>query len=297
MSTILNIAVVNFQTKWGDKAHNLERIKGYIRCASKKGADLVVFPEMCLTGYDDDVEAPKIEKMQVLNAERVSDNTVKELAELAKKYDIYVVMGMPEKVNIEGEMYIYNSALITKPDGRVETYRKIHLALNEPNWATSGEEPCLIDTPWGKIGICICYDIYSFPELVRYYAARGARLVINPTAYAKNRGATKGKTTLESAALMNGIYVATANLCGKDLINDFWGGSSIIGPSLKMQDIYYYAGYPFGDEKGQEQDMYIATIDLSLAHRGIFEENPMIRRTDFKPEIYAKLYDELSKNI
>lgn len=297
MRSVLNLAVINFQAKWGDKAYNLERIKGYIECAGKRGADFVILPEMCLTGYDDNVEAPKIDKMQVLNAESVSDTTVKELGALAKKYGIYFVMGMPEKAKNEGVEYIYNSALIGKPDGSVETYRKIHLALNEPNWATAGEEPCLIQTPWGKVGVCICYDMYSFPELVRYYAAKGARLVVNPTAYAKSRGYVKGKTTLESTVLMNGIYIATANLCGKDLIHDFWGGSSVIGPSLKMQDIYYYAGYPFGDERGQEQEMYMATIDLSLAHRSIYEENPLLRKSDFKAKIYAKLYDELSHEM
>ncbi len=293
MESILNIAVINFQAKWGDKSYNLERIKGYIKSASQRGADFIVLPEMSLTGYDDDIQAPKMEKMQVINAETISGSMIRELAKLAKKYNVYFVVGMPEKVEVNGEYIVYNSALIGKPDGSVETYHKIHLALNEPNWATPGEEPCLLDTPWGKVGICICYDIYSFPELTRYYAAKGARLVINPTAYAKSRGFVKGKTTLESTVLMNGIYVATANLCGKDLINEFWGGSSIIGPSLKMQDIYYYAGYPFGDPRGEEQELYMATIDLSLAHRAVFEENPLIRRADFKSEMYTRWYSEL----
>ena len=291
MRSILNLAVVNFRAKWGDKAYNLERIKGYMTCASKRGAEFIVFPEMCLTGYDDEDNKTKDEKMQILNAESHNGKVVKELEELAQMYKIYALVGMPEKE--EHSKNVYNSVLIIKPDGTSETYRKIHLALNEPNWATSGDESCLIETPWGKVGICICYDIYSFPELARYYAAKGARLVINPTAYAKSRGFVKGKTTLESTVLMNGIYVATANLCGKDLINDFWGGSSIIGPSQKMQDIYYYAGYPFGDEMGQEQEIYMATIDLSLAHRGVFQENPLLGRMDFRPEIYKKLYTTL----
>ena len=302
VQSILNLAVVNFRAKWGDKVYNLERIKGYMACASKKGVEFLVFPEMCLTGYDDDIAVPKKEKMQVLNAESISGVVVNEIAHLAKEYNLYVVMGMPEieyesKSDTTDKVKIYNSVLIGKPDGTMETYRKIHLALNEPKWATPGEKPCLIETPWGKIGICICYDIYSFPELVRYYVVQGARLVINATAYAKSRGFVKGRTTLESTVLMNGIYVATANLCGKDLVNEFWGGSSIIGPSLKMQDVHYYAGYPFGDERGEEQEIYIATIDLSLAHRGVFEENPLLGRADFRAEIYAKLYEEIAENI
>lgn len=328
MKSILNLAVINFRAKWGDKAYNLERIKGYLECAGKRGMDIVVLPEMCLTGYDDDIQVPKAEKMQIKNAETKEGAVAREIAELAKQYKMYCIVGMPEQVqgeynnagvrgyqndeifkeqmkldhldeleskNIAETASVYNSALIAKPNGAVDTYQKIHLALNEPHWAEAGEEPCLIETPWGPIGICICYDIYSFPELARYYAAKGARLVLNPTAYAKSRGFAKGKTTLESTVLMNGIYVASANLCGQDLINDFWGGSSVIGPSQKMQDIHYYAGYPFGDERGMEQEMYMTTIDLSLAHRGVFVPNPMLERADFRPDIYLRLYKELNK--
>ena len=293
MKSILNLAVVNFRAEWGDKLQNLERIKGYIECAYKRGVEFIIFPEMSLTGYDDDNDetTTKIQKMQVINAETQKGYVAEELMGLARLYQMFIVVGLPE----QEEENIYNAAFIARPDGKIESYRKIHLALNEPNWATPGDEPCLLDTPWGKIGVCICYDIYSFPELARYYAAKGARLVINPTAYAKSRGFKKGKTTIESTVLMNGIYVATANLCGKDLMNDFWGGSNIIGPSQKMQDIHYYAGYSFGDEKGQEQEMYMATIDLTLAHRGVFEQNPLLGRADFRPEIYAKLYKELSE--
>ena len=293
MKSILNLAVVNFRAEWGDKSQNFERIKGYIECACKRGVEFIVFPEMSLTGYDDDNDetTSKIQKMQVINAESQKGYVAEELMKLASLYQMFIVVGLPEQ---EGEN-VYNSAFIAKPDGKIESYRKIHLALDEPNWATSEDKPCLLDTPWGKVGVCICYDIYTFPELARYYVAKGARLIINPTAYAKSRGFKKGKTTLESTVLMNGIYIATANLCGKDLLNDFWGGSNIIGPSQKMQDIHYYAGYPFGDENGQEQELYMATIDLTLAHRGVFEQNPLLGRADFRPEIYNRLYRELSE--
>ena len=295
VKSILNLAVVNFRAEWGDKSQNFERIKGYIECAYKRGVEFIVFPEMSLTGYDDDNDetTSKIQKMQVINAESQKGYVAEELMKLASLYQMFIVVGLPEQ---EGEN-VYNSAFIAKPDGTIESYRKIHLALDEPNWATPGDKPCLLDTPWGKVGVCICYDIYSFPELARYYAAKGARLVINPTAYAKSRGFKKGKTTLESTVLMNGIYIATANLCGKDLLSDFWGGSNIVGPSQKMQDIHYYAGYPFGHENGQEQELYMATIDLTLAHRGVFEQNPLLGRADFRPEIYARLYNELSSQM
>ena len=285
MKHIINLAVVNFNAKWGAKEENYERILGYIECAHKRGADMIIFPEMCLTGYDNETDVPQKDKMQVKQAESKYGMKAAELAN--------IMVGMPERDKVD-KSHVYNSVLIAKPDESLLTYRKIHLALEEPCWAMAGDQPLLLDTPWGPVGIMICYDMYSFPELVRYYAAKGARLVINATAYAKSRGYEKAKTTIESAVLMNGIYVATANLCGKDLKNEFFGGSSIIGPSQKMQATYYYAGKPFNDEDADEEAMYLETIDLSRAARSIYEENVLLGRSDFRAELYAKLYKELA---
>lgn len=293
MKQVISVAVVNFNARWGEKSINYERIVGYIEAASRRGVNLLVLPELCLTGYDDENHVAKEQKMQVRLAENKYGEMVSELLDLAKVYNMYIVMGMPER-NKKDDATIHNSALVLTPESMSYTYRKIHLALDEPNWATPGEKPLLVETPWGPIGIAICYDIYAFPELIRYYAAKGARLIVNSTAYAKSRGAAKGRTTLESTVLMNGVYVATANLCGIDLVNDFWGGSSIIGPSRKMQEVYYYAGKPFDAPDAGEQEMYIATIDLSLAERGIFKENSRLGHSDFRPELYAKWYKELA---
>lgn len=289
---IINLAVVNFNAYWGEKEKNYERILGYIECAHKRGADMIIFPELSLTGYDHEVEEEKEKMMHVRNAESRYGLKAAEIARLAKAYNMYIMVGLPER-DKANDLRIYNSLLIAKPDATLDTYHKIHLALDEPYWATPGDKPVLLETPWGPIGIAICYDVYSFPELIRYYAAKGARLVVNATAYAKSRGYAKGRTTLESAVLMNGIYIATANLCGKDLYNEFWGGSSIIGPSHRMQEVHYYAGVPFNGERADEEAIYLETIDLSKAKRGIFQENPLLGRSDFRADLYEKLYREI----
>ena len=63
---IINLSVVTFNAVWGDKEKNLNRIIGYIECAARKGSHFVVFPEMSLTGYDDESEKEKKDKMQSL---------------------------------------------------------------------------------------------------------------------------------------------------------------------------------------------------------------------------------------
>lgn len=288
---VMNLSVVTFNAVWGDKEKNLNRIKGYIECAAKKGSDFIVFPEMALTGYDDESDKPKAEKMQSLLAETIPGPSTKEVEALAKKYNIYVVFGMPERDDKDSST-IYNALAIFSPEGLVGSYRKMHLPAPEPNWATRGDKPFILDTPWGPVGCAICYDSYCFPELMRYYASKGCRLYINSTALAKCHGKGLGTTTLEAGVIREGIYIASANLGGLDVYNYFWGGSSIIGPSRKTWEPYYYAGHKFTDEIADESEMFTATIDLSLATRFLFKHNPAVEGTDWRPDKYIDLFKD-----
>lgn len=292
---VLTVSVVTFNAVWGNKEKNLNRIKGYIECAAKKGSNFIVFPEMSLTGYDDEAGKPKAEKMQSLLAETIPGPATDEVAELTKKLGVYVVFGMPEK-DAQKPDTIYNALAIFSPEGLVGSYRKMHLPAPEPNWATRGEKPFILETPWGPVGCNICYDSYCFPEMIRYYAAMGCRLYINSTALAKCHGRGLGTTTLEASVIREGVYIASANLGGLDVDNYFWGGSSIIGPSRKTWEPYYYAGHKFTDEVADESEMFTATIDLSLAERGLYKHNPSVDGTDFRPDKYIEMYQEVLKN-
>lgn len=294
LEDVITLSVVNFNAVWGKKEINISRILGYIKAAAKKGADMVVFPEMALTGYDDIKEISPEKKMQTLMAETIPGPATEQIELLSKKYGLYVIMGMPEKDEASGK--IYNSLAVFSPSGLVGSYRKMHLPAPEPNWAERGENPFLLDTPWGPVGISICYDTYCFPEMTRYYAAKGARLCINSTALAKCHGEHLGTTTLEANVITNGIFVASANLCGLDVYNYFWGGSSIIGPSRATWAPYYFAGLPFTAENADEQEMYTATIDLSLSTRFLHKYNPDVGSPDFRPDKYIEMYSDLLKD-
>jgi len=290
---VLTVAVVTFNAAWGKKEQNLNRIEGYLESAAKRGADLVVFPEMSLTSYDDVAQAPKAEKMQTKQAEPIPGPSTDAIAALTRSLGLYAFVGMPER-DQDDPTKIYNSAAIFSPEGVVGSYRKMHLPAPEPNWATRGDSPRLVDTPWGPVGVSICYDSYAFPEMLRYYVAKGARLVINCTAYAHVHGPNLARASLEPNAFINGVFIASANLGGKDVDNYFWGGSSIIGPSRKTWAPHYYAGMPFDADGADEETMYIATIDLALATRDLVQYNPSVGGTDFRPDKYADMYSELA---
>lgn len=293
---IITISVVNFRAIWGQKEINLNRIKGYVKAAARQGSHMVILPEMALTGYDDESEKGKQDKMQTKLAETIPGASSTAVSILAQKYDIYVLFGMPEKDSKDDK--VYNAAAICCPDGRILSYRKMHLPENEPNWASSGDTPLVFETPWGPVGVAICYDVYAFPELARYVSAKGSRLYINLTACCAD--AVPGRmiqTQIESIVITNPLYIASANLAGYDLHHYFLGGSSIIGPASNIGDVKYFAGHPFYAKESDCQEMYSATIDLSLIRFNtfthLFKYNPKIDSTDWRPELYAKMYEEI----
>lgn len=294
MKDIANIAVITFHALWGKKAENLNRIIGNIESAAKRGADFILLPEMALTGYDDQPDVQYDHKMQYLLSETIPGPATEKIASVTKHYGVYAFVGMPEHDVRTGN--IYNSMAIFGPEGLIDVYRKMHLPGLEPNWASRGDTPVMIDTPWGPVGCAICFDTWAFPELMRYYAANGCRLYINITATAHNRGKYLANTNIESGVVRDCIYMASANLGGKDLYNDFWGGSSVVGPGQETLEPVYYIGGKYTDKGADETRVNLVTVDLSLATRYLFKSNDLLDgQTDFRPDIYAKMYAELAE--
>ncbi|SER44540.1 carbon-nitrogen hydrolase family protein [Parafannyhessea umbonata] len=289
---IITISTVAFHAEWGDKERNLNRILGYMEAAAKKGSDLLLLPEMALTSYDDEPDVPVAEKMQHKLAETVPGPTSEIVAAKAKELGLYVVFGMPIRDDEKSDV-VYNGLAVFSPEGLVGSYHKIHLPAPEPNWATRGDKPFILDTPWGPVGIAICYDTYCFPELMDYYVAKGCRLYLNPTAVCHAHGEHLMDDTIHAQVIREGIFIASANLAGLDKDNWFWDGSSVLGPGKGTWDYHYYAGGPFVAPGSDEEAMYTATIDLSLATRFLYKHNPSVGGTDWRPDLYKKWFEEI----
>ena len=296
MKDSIRISTVNFHAKWGDKAANLARICSLIESCALEGSQLIVFPEMALTSYDDEEDKAREEKMQVREAEPVPGPSSLAVAELTRKYGVYVAFGMPE-LDAEDPAKVYNSACVCGPKGIIGAYRKLHLPYPEYHWAVKGEQPMTFMTEWGPVGISICYDTYCFPELSRYYAAKGCRIHINCTAHARCHGGDLANYTLNANAGNERIYIVSSNLIGMDLTNDFWGGSSIIGPDTGAFGTCYYAGVPFKDPQGYKDGVESAVVDLGLATRTMFEPNKDLDGTpDFRVKLYREMLEDLAKD-
>ena len=293
MEHVLTVAVVNFHPVWGDKEMNLNRICGYVRAAARRGADIVVLPETALSGYSNDPNPVREEKMHRRIAEPIPGPATEAVCALAKQFGVYAAFGMPERE----ESKVYNATAVCLPDGAVKTYRKIHLPGDEIGWADRGEDPLLFDTPWGPVGVGICYDVFEFPELARYYRAKGARLLLNTAAVPTLVGTMHQNNSLRTTAIASTMYVAIANVFGPDANLQFQGGSGILGPG-DLQAVYgQYAGKPFGAEGANQGDMFIATIDLSYSLQcplsDMFEGGPRTGEPDWRPDLYKRWYEDV----
>lgn len=309
MKDIVNVSVVNFHPFWGQKKKNLERIAEYVESEARKGSNIIVLPELSLTGYDDEEtdgfglghgnqkNVDKLQKMQYRDAETVPGPASTYIGEITKRFGVYAAFGMVERDKEHAEI-IYNSAVVCGPDGVIGAYRKIHIPPGEMYWASEGNTPFLFDTPWGPVGVQICFDTYFFPEITRFYRAKGARLLLNCTALAGGDVVRYPMCSreVENSAYINTMFIASANLCGKDRYSSFLGGSSIIGPAAEWGDVHYYAGGGFHDKAFSHPGVFSASIDLTqteVSQHFLYRKNPVFHKPDLKPELYAGLYQAL----
>lgn len=188
--------------------------------AQADGADLLVLPEMFLTGY-------AIGPSAVSQAARQADAMLGMLRDMAAKSGIGIAFGAPER----GERGVYNAAFLVDKSGDIAARcRKTHL-YGEVDRAQfiAGEAIGTVGTfmDW-QVGMAICYDI-EFPELVRAQALGGAELIVVPTA---NMAPYTGipLRLVPSRAEENEIFVAYANYTGREADFDYCGLSVICGP-------------------------------------------------------------------
>ena len=170
----LRVATVQFQHVPSDKAANLESVCRLTAEAAGKGAELVVFPEMCITGYWHLRNLPQAD-LEVLAESVPEGESTQALLALAKEHDLSVGAGFIERGE-DGRLF--NSYVVAMPDGRTACHRKLHAFINEH--ISCGDHYTVFELPNGtRAGILICYDC-NLGENVRINALRGVEVLIAP---------------------------------------------------------------------------------------------------------------------
>jgi len=271
------VALAQMSCKVGDKAHNMRSMATYIKEAKKQKADIILFPELALTGY---VTKDRTYEL----AETIPGPSTEKIAKLAKENHIHIIYGMIEK-NSKAEGIIHNAAVLISPKGLIGHYRKMYLPTHsifeEKRYFRQGYETPVFDTSIGKVGMIICYDVF-FPETVRLLRLKGAELIACISASPSVRR-NYFEILTAARALENTAYVAYVNLVGIEDGLQFWGGSRIIAPNGR---IIIQAKY-------DEEDMTLGTIDYTDIPR---TETFVPTLRDLRPELFDELND-LSKKL
>lgn len=170
----IKAASVQFNHVPGDKRANMTRIREFVIEAANEGVDLVVFPEMCITGY---WHVRKLARAEIeLLAEPVPEGgSTQELLRLAAQHQITIGAGLIEQGDDGG---LYNTYVVAMPDGRVEFHQKLHTFISEH--MASGDRLTVFDIPQGaRVGVLTCYD-NNIVENVRMTALLGADILLAP---------------------------------------------------------------------------------------------------------------------
>lgn len=213
----INVAVWQTASFPADIKSNISALTSYAKKARLLGADLLIAPEMQLTGYSTGSDLKELSIKKPLDM----------VSEVCMKENIAIITGGPELA--EGNLY--NSAVFVDNKGLIlDVYRKVQLfgEFDDKNFTPGIVEPRIVEYMGINIGILICYDV-EFPERVRSLAKLGADLVAVPTAQMTPFEFVADKM-IATRAFENRIFVAYANMHGSDENFSYVGRSSIVDP-------------------------------------------------------------------
>ena len=229
--TEFTVALVQMAPAHLDANTNIDRMATFIRDAAGRGARLIVFPELVVTGYI--LPYDPVEKCLFYEtSEPIPGPATDRIGVLAGELGVYVVFGMAERGESLFGPVMHNVSVMVGPDRSVAVHRKTHLPGDERLYFQPGNTVSVFDTALGKVSLLVCYDFW-FPEVSRIAGLRGAQIIIDSanwpafdteTWYALGPG----------VAASNVVWLIQVNRVGGE---DHWpgfGGSQVVAPSGKV---------------------------------------------------------------
>ncbi|MGO8957627.1 MAG: carbon-nitrogen hydrolase family protein [Streptosporangiaceae bacterium] len=193
-------------------------------CVAATRAELVVLPESVTTGFTTGTDPLTLWDL----VSEIPGPVVEPFLRVANELGIYLVAGSYERGSTRG--VVHNAAVLAGPSGDLlGVYRKTHPFGTERadrgGWVTPGDDICVADTSFGRIGLIICFD-GDYPELARITAIRGAEIICRPSALL--RSADLWELTNRARAYDNHVYMIGANATGTDPAGTIYFGNSMI---------------------------------------------------------------------
>jgi predicted amidohydrolase len=301
----MKAAAVQFNHKPGDKTANWETVEGFIREAADLGVELLVFPEMCITGYWH-VHTLERDDIEALAEPVPSGDSTRRLVDHAKRTGMTIGVGL---IEIDEAGRLFNSFVVALPDGMTHCHRKIHTFINP--LFDSGDSFTTFTLPSGrKAGILTCYD-NNIIENVRANALLGVEIMLAPhqtggcltpsphcmgqidVALWENRASDpeaieaefrgpKGRAWLmkwlPARAHDNGMFYLFSNGVGRDGDEVRTGNSMLLDPY----------GSILAETWAAADTMVVAEFDLKLLDRSVGRRWIRTRR----PELYRSLTEK-----
>ncbi len=217
--------MVQMDVAQGDFDKNLGKIASFAKKAKEGGAQIAVFPEMCVSGFN--------YKKNLEYLKTHGDAAEKRICQIAKNCDIAVCGSLPHLC--EGESLPRNRLIIAGADGELAAfYDKTHLfsVFSENKYVKRGDEIVVADTPYGKIGLAVCYDI-RFPDIFVRMTKKGAKAIFISSAFPHPRSEHL-RILARARAIENQCFVIAVNRGGSEQFGEtsvkYFGMSAAIDP-------------------------------------------------------------------
>jgi predicted amidohydrolase len=232
--TVLPVALIQTRTP-ADQRASLEQLEPLVRRAAARGAKLILTPE-----GSNVLEQRKARRAEVV-VDQDRDAAVLGLRRLAAELKVWILIGSAIVTSGHtGDERAANRSMLVDDAGEVvATYDKMHVfdvdlangeTYRESSTIRPGEKAVVAATPWGGLGLTICYDV-RFPYLHRALAQAGASLIAVPAAFTAPTGEAHWETLLRARAIETGAFVLAPAQGGvHEDGRRTWGRSIVIGP-------------------------------------------------------------------
>ncbi|MFP4608517.1 MAG: carbon-nitrogen hydrolase family protein [Candidatus Natronoplasma sp.] len=264
----MNVTLAQRKHQLGNKEENLKIIG---ETAEEESTDLLVFPEMFLTGY-------KLRDRVWYEAEEIPGPSSERISEIAVDNDVSIICGMPEKIGREARLR--NTALVATSEGELHKYRKTYAVnfgpFEEKRYFKGDDGSPVFETPVGSVGVVICYDLF-FPELTKALSQKGVDIIV---CIAGSPSVTREyfEKVIPARAIETTSFLLFSNLLGREEDMFFWGGAEVVSPK----------GRSLGKARYFEEDTLDVEIDIDdlvKARKG----RPVI--SDTRPEVMYRAAD------